>query len=321
MSQCGVKKKVIVTGAAGFIGSHLVDELLKSECQVFGIDNTSTGKYEFLKSALSNSNFEFIRDDLLTSVSLHNYFEHADTVYHLAANADVRFGKDHPRRDLEQNTIVTHNVLEASRIAGVKKFAFSSTGSVYGEARIFPTPEDAPFPLQTSLYGASKLASEGLVQAYTETFGIQSWIFRFVSMLGPRYTHGHIFDFYKQLIEDPTKLKVLGNGHQNKSYLHVSDCISAIKIALAQAKDNVNIFNLGSADSCEVRDSIKWIIDEMGVNPTVEYGIESRGWIGDNPLIQLETTKIESLGWKPKYSIEEAVRDTVRYLCRAPELI
>src|SRR5262249_54570563 len=149
----------------------------------------------------------------------------SEFVFHLAANADVRFGTNHPRRDLEQNTIATFNVLEAMRANGIAKIAFSSTGSVYGEAKTIPTPEDAPCPVQTSLYGASKIAGEGLISAYCEGFGFQGWIFRFVSVLGPRYTHGHVFDFFRKLSADPTRLEVLGNGTQRKSYMHVNDCV------------------------------------------------------------------------------------------------
>ena len=306
--------RVVVTGAAGFIGSTLVDSLLDRGISVFGIDNLSTGRLEFLNKALSNPKFTFLEEDLYLGKNLSTVFSGMDAVFHLAANADVRFGPDHPHRDLEQNTISTHNVLEAARIAAVKKFIFSSTGSVYGEAEVIPTPEDAPFPIQTSLYGASKLACEGLISAYAESFGMQTWIFRFVSILGPRYTHGHVYDFYQQLIINPKRLAVLGNGHQKKSYLHVSDCVSAIHVALEKSSKPVNIINLGVDGYCEVRDSVGWITSEMGVNPEINYGTESKGWIGDNPLIHLDTQRILSLGWSPRYSIEEAVRDTVSYM-------
>lgn len=307
-------KKVVVTGAAGFIGSNLVDSLLSQGIEVLGIDNFSTGRMEFLSEALNHPKFKLLSEDLYFGEVLSNAFVGMDAVFHLAANADVRFGPDHPARDLEQNTIATHKVLEAARIAGVKKFIFSSTGSVYGEAEVIPTPENAPFPIQTSLYGASKLACEGLIAAYAESFGIQAWIFRFVSILGPRYTHGHVYDFYQQLTKDPKRLSVLGNGHQKKSYLHVSDCVSAIHISLEKSLKPVNVINLGVDGYCEVRDSIGWITSEMGVNPDISYGKESKGWIGDNPLIHLDTKSILSLGWSPRYSIEEAIRDTVSYM-------
>jgi len=269
---------------------------------------------------LNHPKFKLLREDLYFGEDLSKAFVGMDAVFHLAANADVRFGPDHPARDLEQNTIATHKVLEAVRIAGVKNFIFSSTGSVYGEADVIPTPENAPFPIQTSLYGASKLACEGLIAAYAESFGIQVWIFRFVSILGPRYTHGHVYDFYQQLMKNPKRLTVLGNGHQKKSYLHVTDCIRAINVSLEKSLKPVNIINLGVDGYCEVRDSVGWITSEMGVNPEINYGTESKGWIGDNPLIHLDTQKILNLGWKPKFSIEEGVRDTVRFLSSNPDL-
>ena len=261
-----------------------------------------------------HSEFRMVEGDLLNVKKLKNAMSGCDFVFHFAANADVRFGLQHPGKDLEQNTQATFNVLEAMRANGVSKIVFSSTGSVYGEAKIFPTPEDAPLPIQTSLYGASKLAGESLIQAYCEGFGFQSWIFRFVSILGERYTHGHVFDFYKQLKNDPTHLKVLGNGKQKKSYLYIQDCLEAILHAVEIAKDKVNIFNLGVDGFCEVNDSIGWICREMGVNPKLEYSGGDRGWVGDNPIIFLDAKKIQALGWKPKVSIEEGVVRTVRWL-------
>lgn len=313
-------KRVAVTGAAGFIGSTLVDSLLDQGIEVLGIDNFNTGRIEFLSGALSNAKFTLLKHDLFLDENLSDSLVGMDAVFHLAANADVRFGPDNPSRDLEQNTIATQKVLEAARQASVKKFIFSSTGSVYGEAELVPTPETAPFPIQTSLYGASKLACEGMIAAYAESFGMKVWIFRFVSILGPRYTHGHVFDFYKQLMNHPERLTVLGNGYQKKSYLHVSDCVEAINVSLEKFSNSVNIVNLGVDGYCEVRDSVGWIIDEMNLKPQIVYGTESKGWIGDNPLIYLDTNKIQGIGWKPKLSIEEGVRDTVRFLARNQNL-
>jgi UDP-glucose 4-epimerase len=306
--------KYIVTGAAGFIGSTLVDRLLDVGHTVIGIDNLSTGRRNFINSALLHGNFKLFEIDLLDLDSLKQAFAGGEAVFHLAANADVRFGTDHPRKDLEQNTIATYNVLEAMRANGIQKIAFSSTGSVYGEAPVIPTPEDGPFPIQTSLYGASKAAGEGLIAAYCEGFGFQSWIFRFVSILGERYTHGHVYDFYRNLKADPTHLTVLGNGKQRKSYLYVQDCIDAILLAMEKATDKVSIFNLGVDGYCEVDDSIGWICEELGVKPRLEYTGGDRGWIGDNPFIFLDTKKIQSLGWKPKYGIRDGVVKTLEYL-------
>jgi UDP-glucose 4-epimerase len=307
-------KKYIVTGCAGFIGSALTDRLLANGASVIGIDNFSTGKAKFLSSVIDNPNFKLARIDLLDLDGLKLAFQGGGFVFHLAANADVRFGTDHPGKDLEQNTIASYNVLEAMRANDIKKIAFSSTGSVYGESPVIPTPEDGPFPIQTSLYGASKAACEGLISAYCEGFGFQSWIFRFVSILGERYTHGHIFDFYQKLKKDPSCLAVLGNGKQRKSYLYVQDCIEAIMLAVEKADERVNIFNLGVDGYVEVNDSIGWICKELGVSPRLDYSGGDRGWIGDNPFIFLDTKKIQALGWSPKFDIQQGVIQTVRYL-------
>ena len=306
----------IVTGCAGFIGSSLVDRLLGQSHRVTGIDNFLTGQRRFIENALKHPMFRLVEADLYDSALPASAFSGADAVFHLAANADVRFGTHHPRRDLEQNTIVTYNVLEAMRAHGIRRIAFSSTGSVYGEAAVIPTPEDGPFPVQTSLYGASKLAGEGLIAAYCEGFGFQSWIFRFVSILGERYTHGHVFDFYKQLKTDPTKLRVLGNGKQRKSYLDIEDCLDAIQVGMEKATAKVNVLNLGVGSYCEVNDSIGWISETLGVSPALEYTGGDRGWIGDNPFIFLDTKRIRSLGWTPKHSIRDGVVRTVEFLKR-----
>jgi UDP-glucose 4-epimerase len=310
--------KVLVTGCAGFIGSSLVDRLLNDGHEVVGIDNFSTGLREFLVEALKSKQFTLIEADLLNLEKIKPAFDGVEVVYHLAANADVRFGTNHPDKDLQQNAVATFNVLEGMRHHQVKKIAFASTGSIYGEAAVIPTPENAPFPVQTSLYGASKLAAEGLIQAYAEGFGFQGYIFRFVSILGERYTHGHVFDFYKQLLADPNNLRVLGNGQQRKSYLYIQDCIDAIFFAMTHAHDKVNVFNLGTDEYCQVNDSIGWICDYLKMNPAREYTGGDRGWIGDNPFIFLETQKIRSLGWKPKLSIKEGIQQTIKYLYENP---
>jgi UDP-glucose 4-epimerase len=309
-----------VTGAAGFIGSTLVDRLLAEGHAVIGYDNLSTGQETFLAEAMRSPAFRLVRGDTLDPRALSEAMAGVSTVFHLAANADVRFGTDHPRKDLEQNTIATFNVLEAMRANGVSRIAFASTGSIYGEAPVIPTPEHAPFPVQTSLYGASKLACEGLIQAYCEGFGMQAWIFRFVSILGERYTHGHVFDFYRSLRADPSRLRVLGDGTQRKSYLYVHDCIGAIFAALERAGEKVNIFNLGTDEYCALNESIAWICGHLDAAPALEYTGGDRGWIGDNPFIFLDTTKIRALGWRPRLSIRESVIRTLQYLQRNHEL-
>jgi UDP-glucose 4-epimerase len=312
-------QKVFITGAAGFIGSSLADRLLADGKTVVGWDNFSTGLEKFIEGALKNPRFTLIRGDNLDLAALTQAMAGCDFVFHLAANADVRFGTEQPRRDLEQNTIATFNVLEAMRAHGIKPIAFSSTGSTYGEAAVIPTPEDAPFPIQTSLYGASKVAGESMIAAYAEGFGMEAYIFRFVSILGERYTHGHIFDFYQQLTEHPTWLKVLGDGTQRKSYLYVQDCIDAILHVTClgtarNAKHRTQIYNLGAPEYVQVKDSIGFISRALGLKPELRYTGGDRGWIGDNPFIFLETKKIQSTGWKAKLTIEQGIVKTLRWL-------
>jgi UDP-glucose 4-epimerase len=306
--------RAFVTGGAGFIGSNLTDRLLALGHDVVVYDNFSTGRDEFLDDARATGRLSIMRGDILDAVHLAEAMKGADFVFHLAANADVRFGTLNPRRDIEQNTIATFNVLEAMRWSGVRRIAFSSTGSVYGDTPVIPTPEDAPFPIQTSFYAASKVAGEGLVEAYCEGFDFQGWIFRFVSILGERYTHGHVFDFIRKLRQDPHTLQVLGDGHQKKSYLYIHDCIDAVLLAIERATAKVNILNLGTDEYSEVNDSVRWITEAMAVTPHLQYTGGKRGWIGDNPFIFLDTKRIRELGWTPKVSIRDAVLRTVDYL-------
>lgn len=306
--------KVVVTGAAGFIGSHTTDALLAAGHSVLGIDNFSTGSHRFLEGALSLEDFELVTLDLLEgAAALPGLFAGADAVIHLAANADVRFGWNAPDLDLKQNIVVTHNVLEATRRCGVGRFLFSSTGSIYGDTPVVPTPEDCPFPIQTSLYGASKLAGEGLAAAYAEGCGITTTVFRFVSILGPRYTHGHVADFLRQLLAHPEELTVLGDGRQRKSYLDVTDCVGAIMRTLPRTGRH-EVFNLGVEDYCTVDDSVGWICERLGLAPKVLHTGGDRGWVGDSPFIYLATAKMLATGWSPVYSIREGVLRTVDYL-------
>ena len=310
--------KALVTGAAGFIGSHLVDRLLAAGHDVTGFDNFSTGLREFLEPARRCRGFQLVEGDLLNPHALSSAMAGAETVFHLAANADVRHGPDHPHTDLEQNTLATSNVLEAMRAAGVRRIVFSSTGSVYGEPAVIPTPETAPFPIQTSLYGASKVAAEGLISAYSAAYGFQAWIFRFVSMLGERYTHGHVFDFFRQLREHPGHLDVLGDGHQRKSYLYVHDCVDAILLALEKATEPVNILNLGTDEYCEVNDSIRWISERLGISPELRYAGGIRGWVGDSPFIFLDCSRMRALSWKPALTIRQGIVRTLDFLRQNP---
>ena len=313
--------RCFVTGAAGFIGSSLVDRLLSAGHSVVGYDNFATGQHQFIEGALKSPHFKLVEADLLDKDALGASIIGSDIVFHLAANADVRFGLDHPFKDIEQNIIATYNVLEAMRANNVTRIAFSSTGSVYGEAAVIPTPENAPFPVQTSLYGNSKVAAEGLISSYCEGYGFQAFIFRFVSILGERYTHGHVFDFYQKLLADPAQLQVLGNGKQKKSYLYVQDCIDAMMLAIEMASDRINIFNLGLDEYCEVNQSIGWICQHLQLKPKLAYTGGERGWIGDNPFIFLDCSRIRALGWKPTRTIREGVVATLEYLVSNPWVI
>ncbi len=310
-----MNKTLLVTGCAGFIGSHLVDFLLKKNYKVIGLDNLSTGNKFFLNFALNKKNFKFVKIDLLKS-KIDKYFKNIDTVYHLAANADVRFGLNHRKKDINQNIIVTYKILEAMKKNNVKKIMFASTGSVYGESQQIPTKETAPFPIQTSLYGASKVSAESIISAYCEGYNIKSYIFRFVSILGKRYTHGHVFDFVKQLKNNKKLLYVLGDGNQKKSYLNIKDCIEAIHEGMKYFDKKINIINLGTNEYINVKKSIHNICQVLKLKPKIIFKGGKRGWVGDNPFIFLDTKKIRLSGWKPKYSINESVIDTTKYLLK-----
>jgi UDP-glucose 4-epimerase len=308
-------KRACITGGGGFIGSNLADRLIESGIEVAILDNFVTGRREFLADRALAGGATLIEGDTLDMASLEQAIDGCDWVFHLQANADLRRGLEHPRRDLEQNTIATSNVLEAMRAQGVRQIVFSSTGSVYGEPEVFPTPEDCPFPIQTSLYAASKLAGEALIGAYAHGFGFTGVICRFVSVLGERYTHGHVFDFYRALKHDPTRLRVLGDGRQEKSYLHVQDCVSAILHAAerheAEAEPAAHVYNLGTDETLVVDDSIAIITEHLSLSPEIEYTGGRRGWAGDSPLIRLDTSRIRALGWSPKLTIEQALVRTL----------
>jgi UDP-glucose 4-epimerase len=309
-------RRACITGGAGLIGSNLADQLSGNGVEVVIVDDFRTGRREFIAEALGRADVRLVEGDVLDSGVLRNAVEGCDWVFHLQANADVRRGLEDPRRDLEQNTIATSNVLEAMRAQGVSRIMLASSGSVYGEPEVFPTPENAPFPVQTSLYAASKVASEALVEAYATGYGFTGLICRFVSILGERYTHGHVFDFYRALKRDPTRLRVLGDGRQEKSYLYVGDCISAILRAAEHHHDvpGAHIYNLGTEETIVVDDSVKIITDHLSLSPEIEHTGGRRGWTGDSPLILLDTTRVRGLGWQPTLTIEEAIVRTVEWL-------
>jgi UDP-glucose 4-epimerase len=309
-------RQVLVTGGAGFIGSHVVDVMLRRGARVTAFDNFSTGFREFLSPA--RENLRVVEGDLLNQAQIDDAMRGVEFVFHLAANADIKDNLATPRLCIEQNVLATQNVLEAMRAAGTREIALSSTGSVYGEPTVMPTPEDAPFPVQTSIYATSKIAAEGLLTSYALGYDFRTWIFRFVSVLGPRYTHGHVMDFWRKLRRDPSVLEVLGNGKQQKSYLNVADCVGAMLTAIERAREPINIFNLGHDYAIEVNQSIGLITRTMGVSPRLEYAGGERGWVGDSPRILLDTTRIRSLGWKPSKTIEDSVVETLTFLGAHP---
>jgi UDP-glucose 4-epimerase len=306
-------RRVLVTGGAGFVGSHVADRLLADGAEVTILDDFSTGWRQFVPARA-----RLMEGDLLDGAAVARAVESCDFVFHLAANADIKDNLLEPRRCIEQNVVATQNLLEAMRAAGVREVAFASTGSVYGDAAVVPTPEDAPFPVQTSLYATSKLAAEGLLTSYALGYGFRTWIFRFVSLLGPRYTHGHVIDFWRRLRRDPSRLDVLGDGHQKKSYLHVTDCVSGMWRAIARAREPINVFNLGHQDWIEVDESIAIIVATLGMKPRIFHAGGDRGWVGDSPRILLDTARVRALGWAPTRSIRESIVETLAFLEASP---
>jgi UDP-glucose 4-epimerase len=315
------KHRAFVTGGGGFIGSHIVDRLAQTVAGVTIYDNFSSGQEQFICHHAGNPAIRVVRADVLDHERLKKEMAGCDVVFHFQANADVRGGMTRTQIDLQQNTIATWNVLEAMRTNEIKHIVFASSATVYGEPEIFPTPESYA-PIQTSLYGASKLSCEAMIQAYSEYFGITCHIFRFVSWIGERYSHGVIFDFVKKLRRTPRVLEVLGDGKQRKSYLDVVDGVDGIFYALEHSKERKNVFNLGHDASMNVLDLADIIVDELGLG-RVEYlatGGE-RGWLGDSPFVHLDTSKLKTLGWRPHVSIEQGIRNTVQYLQAHPQLL
>ena len=308
--------KHFVTGGAGFIGSWVVDRLAKRN-YVTVYDNLSTGKEEFVAHHLNEPYFRFAKEDLLDTAALTKEMKFHDVVWHIAANPDIRKGTESTNTDLEQNTIATYNCLEAARKNDIKEFVFSSTSTVYGRAETFPTPEDYGPCLPISLYGASKLACEGLVSAYSELYGIKGWIFRFANVVGHRGTHGILVDLVDKLNKDPKKLEVLGDGKQRKSYVLVDECVDGMIYGWKHSRDKVNYFNLGAQDQIAVKDIVKILLEETRLrNVKVHYTGGESGWKGDVPRFLLDTRKMAKLGWKPKRSSEQAVREAAKIVVK-----
>ena len=305
----------LVTGGAGFIGSHLVDALVEQGKKVRVIDNFSSGKEEFLSHHAGNGMVEVSRGDLLDQMDVNSAMEGIETVHHLAANPDIRLGTEVTDTDLRQGTIATYNVLEAMRLAGVSRISFASSSAVYGEANVMPTPEDYGPILPISLYGASKLASEALITAWTGTFGIQGFIHRFANIVGPRGTHGVIFDFIHKLKDDPSRLEVLGDGNQEKSYMSAHDCVQSMLHVIELGGGNTILNNLGTGDTCSVSRIAEIVVEESGIDGvSIEYTGGRRGWAGDVPKTYLDVNKLLGSGFEPTTMSEQSIRDTARAL-------
>jgi UDP-glucose 4-epimerase len=306
--------KHFVTGGAGFIGSNLVKKLISNNDEVTVYDNMSSGNAIFLKDFEKNPRFRFIKGDLLDFEKLKSSIQAHDFVWHLAANADVRFGVDNTKRDLEYGVIATHNLLEAMRLSNIKKIAFSSSSVIYGEAKKFPTSEDYGPLMPISLYGASKLSAEAWISAYSHSFGFTAFIFRFANIIGKNGTHGILVDFLKKIKQNLKELEVLGDGSQKKSYLLVEDCVDAMLFVVKNAKEQVNIYNLGGPDQISVKRIAEVFLELTKSKAKIKYTGGNRGWVGDVPQMMLDVKKLNQLGWKTKHTSEDAIRTALNIL-------
>ena len=308
--------RILVTGAAGFIATNLIGRLLARGDEVVGIDNFFLGKRAYVAPFLGHASFRFVERDLLDLDALVALLEEfrPERIWHLAANSDISYGTTYTDFDLKGGTLVTYNVLEAMRRTGVKEIVFSSSGAVYGEPTVMPTPEDYGPILPISLYAASKVACEGLIAAFSHNYDIRAWIFRFGNIVGPNPTHGVIHDFVLRLRDDRTYLRILGDGRQSKPYVYVDDCLDGMEFGVARASELLNYFNLAVEDQTSVTQIAEWTIEAMGIareDIRIEYTGGSRGWRGDVAQVKLDTAKMSALGWKPVLSSDEAVRRTI----------
>ncbi len=306
-------RRVFITGAAGFIGSHLADRLLAEGKAVVACDNLSSGRMENLSRHAENPRFSFRQIDLRIPDDVVEAMQGCDSVFHIAAHADVRSGAAHPHIDLHNGTVATHNVLEAMRLNGIAEIVFASSASVYGETPPVPMTEDHGPAHPISLYGAAKVAAEALISAYCHTFDMRGWLFRFANIIGTRRRQGVVYDFVTRLRQDPSRLEVLGDGTQSKPYLHVSECVDGMLFGYNHAAGRVNLFNLGVEDAIDVRSIAALVIEEMGLSQTrVEYGSLDRGWPGDAPQLRFDVSRLKALGWQAALTSEQAVRRAVR---------
>lgn len=312
--------RVLVTGGAGFIGSNIVDELLKKGNKVIVYDNFSTGKRHFINHNLINKNFKLVKGDVLNTKKLTQAMKGIDFVFHMAAHADVKGGFSDHHIDHHQNLEATQSVLEAMYKNNVKKIAFASTSSVYGDATIHPTPEDYPFE-PTSLYGATKAACESYIRTYASYYDWQAYIFRFVSFVGERYTHGITFDILKNVKKNPKVLELLSDGTPKKSSIYVQDGIAAIFKVIESCSDQINVYNIGHDDVLTVDEIVNTVLKSANIQIKKKYLGGNRGWKGDNNFVYLSNKKLKNLGWKPKYSFKEGIQKTVDYLLENQRLL
>ena len=310
--------KATVTGGCGFIASHVVDRLVSQGHEVSVIDNMTSGYIENIQHHLDNDAIQFHQFDLGNFEKTKETLRGADAIFHLAANADVRHGLEDTFRDINRNILVTHNILESMRLNDIKQIIFSSTAATYGEPDVFPTPETY-HPKQTSFYGASKIACEGFIEAFTEAYGFKSWMFRFVSIQGERHPHGVTYDFVKKLKANPKELEILGDGTARKSYCYIGDCVDGFFTGYEKSPGKSELFNIGQTEFIDVKSVADTITNEMGL-ADVEYKFTGgqRGWVGDSPLVHLDVSRLMSLGWHPKINIEQTIRRTVRWLLENP---
>ncbi|MEM0347627.1 MAG: GDP-mannose 4,6-dehydratase [Zestosphaera sp.] len=315
--------KAVVTGGAGFIGSHVTEYLVIKGFEVVVVDNLSSGSLENINHLIKNGKVKLLIKDLkIFDGELRNAFNEADTVYHFAANPEVRVSMTEPRTHFEENVLVTFNVLEGCRLNDVKEVVFASSSTVYGDAQVFPTPEDHPTK-PISVYGVSKLMSENLLAGYSDIYGIRALSLRFANIVGPRQTHGVIVDFISKLRRNPKKLEILGDGTQKKSYLHVIDLIEGMHIALEHLRKSsarYEVYNIGNTDWISVKEIADLVVEELGLN-NVEYVFkpatqDGRGWLGDVKFMLLDVRKLMSLGWRPKLSSKEALREAIKWVKR-----
>lgn len=305
--------KILVTGGAGFIGSHLCDVLIADGHNVTVVDNLVLGKVENIEHLINNPNFRFMREDLNNTPSMDMIFKDGefDMVYHLAANSDIQKGGKDPMVDYQLTFNTTFNVLQMMKKYEIKKFFFASTSAIYGETYDVLNEDYGPLK-PVSNYGAGKLASEAFISAFASTYHIQTWITRFPNVVGERFTHGVIYDFIHKLQKNPNELEVLGNGEQCKPYVYVKDLVAGIQFVINHSNEPYNVYMLGSDTRTKVKEIAAMVIEEMGLNASIRYTGGDRGWVGDVPEFRYDLTKVNNLGWKASYDSNGAVRKAIQ---------